>query len=268
MNSEVLIFHCSQPLIDADGMMILNEKGKVLKKSLTHTLVFEKLKDDTLVLGWAQAHKCDSYSKKVGREIAQNRLTLLKNRINDFPDRKIHKLETVSDDHLPGHVLSNSFDYYLNRAVSKFLNIDDINTVYLVFRSTNQDETVCEIAVQADDIRDSIAANSANSLATVKVNSEMDSEYIFCTYKEDDIVNIVIQNRKDFYDNGLNTELHIDGVATLIDNMTEANTSFTNVEKLTQVTSDVREYDTVLAVRDFGISYDVNLEREFINDED
>ena len=56
---NTLIFHCASPVLDADGVMILNKKGQVIKKRTTHTLVFEKINEDTLGVGWAQAHPND-----------------------------------------------------------------------------------------------------------------------------------------------------------------------------------------------------------------
>jgi len=269
MNS--IIFHCASPVLDADGVMVLDKKGQVIKKKITHTLVFEKINEDTLAFGWAQAHAKDSYSKKKGLEVARERLRLLINRIENFPKRKVFKLPTITEIYLPSKVLDNSFDYYLNTAVTNLLELDNINSLNLMFRSTNKEEPVCEIEIAADDIRDSINANIENSIYSAKVNAEGGTgEFIFCTYPEDGKVMVVIQSRAKYYGYGLDIKPDVD-IQRLANAIVAAknNLTFTQVENaITLVSTDRKEYDVIVALRNLGLSYDGNLESEFINDED
>jgi len=265
-----LIFHCSQPILDKDGLMIVDKKtNKVVKKPTTHTLVFNKLNDDTIVVGWAQAHKSDSYSKKIGRQMATDRLNLLKNRLADFPDRKVHQIPTATDEHLPKHVLANNFDYYLNRAVSRFLNLSALTSVNLIFRSVSQDCPVCQVAIDADDIQDSIDDNMHNSLTSAKANAEIESIYLFSTHKnEDGALIVTVQHRKTFYDNGLDLGAQPD-MTEILRQITELLTGLAVIEDTMQlIATDLREYEVIGMLRELGVSYDGNLERCFIKDEE
>jgi len=246
--SESLIFHCSQPVIDADGIMVTNKKGKVIKHNPTHTLVFEKLDDNSLIMGWAQAHKKDSYSKKAGRKIATDRVELLKNRLLKFPTRTVFILDTVTEQHLPKHVMNSSFDYYLNRAVKSILDIDSIEFINIYFRSVSQDEPVCSIKIDIDAIKESIAISEKVRLANIKANAETKNDVIFATFKQEN-GNILshIQDRKDFYENGIN---HIsDAYLNIIKNI---------------VIDGKPEWEVILDFRNKGFSYDPNLELELI----
>ena len=268
MDHDVLIFHCAQPKYDADGMMILDSKGKVQKKNHTHTLVFDKLNDDTLIFGWAQAHRTDSYSKKLGREMAIDRLVLLRNRLKDFPNRKVHALESVTDQFLPKHVLDNSFDYYFNRAVTRYLDLNSINTVRCIFRSTDQDMAICEIKIDAEDIKESIEANIEVSVEAAKANSEFKSDIIFCTTYNNGALEVVIQNNKSFYDDGFDGTYTDEtrAAAVAIVDLSEGLSADGNQSII--YAEDVKEYELILMIRALGISYDPNLESEFTNNED
>ena len=244
--SESLIFHCSQPILDADGAMVMNKNGKVLKTTPTHTLMFEKRDDNSIIMGWAQVHTKDSYCKKTGRKIATDRIEMINRRLDEYSNRKIHILPNVDKTFLPQHIFDSNFDYYFNRAVSKMFDINKLDNITLYFRSINQDKTVCSVEIKGSAIRSSIKFMNDLAITNAKLLAEKPGDTIFSTITQDNgNVLIHIQNRKDFYENGIN----------------DISDEYLNIIKHVN-TNKISEKSIITTLSAMGFAYDPNLELE------
>ena len=233
MKNEV-IFHCAKPITDINGNFIRLNK-RIRKHKPTHTLVFKKYSDDTIIMGWAAAHPNDNYNKKIGRELAFKNVNTVANRLVNFSNRKISNINELRNE-LPSIIIKNEFDYYLDCAINLMYDLSNVENLNLIFRGTNS--SIYKINVEFEDI----------SLEELKIRAEetnMKSEIIFATYIENDKLFVSVQNRKDFYDNGFNDEF--------------------NLEQIKDInTDDFTESDLIKYMSEKGYCYDPNITLEFM----
>jgi len=229
-----VIFHCAELITDIDGNVIRKNK-KVLKKTATHTLVFNRYSDDIIIMGWAATHPNDNYNKKTGVSIANSQATMINVRLNDFPNRKIFDIDSLYGK-VPTSISADSFDYYLDCAVSLMYDVNTVNDLKLVFRAT--DNTINSIKIEFDDI-------SLDELKIVAEERHMRSQNIFALIDD----TFVIQQRKSFYDDGFNKEYNDKCVASLAQQLT-----------------DLTDKELLSSLSDLGYCYDPNLELEFVKE--
>jgi hypothetical protein len=141
--SKPVIFHCTPR-----GTAIHSKTVGMEKVPPTHTLVFERIDDNTLAMGWAVA-KGDSYSRKFGRESAIERVTHLITRVTSFPNRAITEVKEISIDVLPKKIVEGDFSFYVNRAVKIFFsNENTLTDINVIFRAYDSAEAgVCKVNV-------------------------------------------------------------------------------------------------------------------------
>jgi len=146
--SKPVIFHCTpRETFTYEG--VTRPVSDILPETPTHTLVFERIDDNTLAMGWAVACKGDSYSRKFGRESAIERVTHLVTRVNSFPNRAITEVKEISIDVLPKKIVEGEFSFYVNRAVKIFFsNENTLTDINVIFRAYDSAEAgVCKVNV-------------------------------------------------------------------------------------------------------------------------
>lgn len=262
---DALVFHCSQPIITEDGLPIYGPNGKLMKGAPTHTLAFEKYDDNTIIIGWAKAHANDNYNKKAGRELAIERINATKNRINNFPDRPILQLTSVSDDFLPTAILQNNFNYYFTNAVSKMVDLDANDSVKIYFRTTSEHNTVCSYEVLTEDIIDAIEDENNNRITREKLIAEVNTQdFIFAIYNQNDKVYAVVQNHNEFYANGYSITAKESLKHKLIDIIEETGMSLVKNDEVILIDESLDTVEMIRTLCAAGLSYDFNLEAQFV----
>ena len=266
MSDTAMIFHCAKPLIDENGNLLRGSSGKVMKSAPTHTLAFDKYDNKTIIVGWSKAHTNDTYNRKVGRELALIRIEQTRNRLDNYPDRVVKELDDVTDQHLPESIMTMDFDNCFNQAVTKLLDIDELNDVRVVFRTTRELNTVCSYNIDIDDIIISIQEiYSLRSSHEKLVAENPESKYIFCTYHDDeDNLMIAVQSREHFYATGLDPKVDDDMVEALDPIMSSGDGFGVLKEDGIVLTNDtMSEIQVIRYLAAAGMSYDMNLESEF-----
>lgn len=142
--SKDLTFHCP-------GFAI-GEGGWPTKTTATHTFTFRK-KGDKLLMGWSRPHLGDVFNKKIGRELAVERLNHIENRLDNFSERKIHEIDMITPKHLPNDILTSKLGEYVNRAVEAFYG-EDAKDIEVVFKSYNQKVPYCSIGLKENPEED------------------------------------------------------------------------------------------------------------------
>lgn len=145
--SKPVIFHCTtRETFTFEG--VTRPVREILHEPPTHTLVFDHI-GDTLVMGWAVAHKSDSYNRKIGRESASERVSHLMTRLNSHPNRSITEVDEISIDVLPKKIVEGDFEFYVNRAVKIFFsNENTLTNVDVIFRAHDSSKAgVCKVNV-------------------------------------------------------------------------------------------------------------------------
>jgi len=142
--SKPVIFHCTPRSTE-----IFSKTVGMEKVPPTHTLVFERIDDNTLAMGWAVACKGDSYNRKFGRESASERASHLKTRMVSHPNRTVTNIDAISIDVLPKKIVSSDFEFYVNRAVKIFFsNENTLTNIDVIFRAYDRAEAgVCKVNV-------------------------------------------------------------------------------------------------------------------------
>lgn len=143
--SKPVIFHCTPRSTAVHTKNVVGME----KVPPTHTLVFDRIDDNTLAMGWAVACKGDSYNRKFGRESASERVTHLVTRVKSFPNRVITEVKEISIDVLPKKIVEGDFEFYVNRAVKIFFsNENTLTNVDVIFRAYDSAEAgVCKVNV-------------------------------------------------------------------------------------------------------------------------
>jgi len=264
--AKTVLFHCATPMLTENGEFIIKENGKIKKSVPTHTLAFEKFGENGIILGWAKAHPNDNYCKSYGRIAANERIEQVKNRLENFPEREITVIDIIDESLLPKAIISNGFDYFFERAVSKLIELDSVETVTLYFRTSKEFNTVCSIDVDAKDIKENIEITIAEKIAYEKETVcflEEITNYIFATYYHNNELQIVIQNRNNFYSDGLNLNSTEEIVNALDEELAEAGFELIIEGELIFIHPKLSELAVIKTLKSLGLNYDLNLESEF-----
>jgi len=260
-----LLFHCSVPKYNKDGDFIIKKNGRVAKELSTHTLMFYKHSNNSIIVGWAVKAKNDSYSKKVGRHISTNRAKEVANRLINFPTRKTVKVDRITTNHVPKIIISN-FNHYFNKAIKSFYEINNITDINLYFKTEIHDAPVCKLEISSKEIITSINIEYNDKLLDVKETNNPKSEYIFATSAIDNDVFVVFQNRYNYYKTGFDIKTNVD-LDHIINAGIETITDITAIkeDEVYFIVEDLSELQVIQTLKHSGISYDTNLNNELTN---
>ena len=254
-----VLFHCSKPVI-INGEFVLNKKKQVIKEKPTHTLAFRKYDNDTVILGWAKAHsQADSYSKKVGRTIATERVTMLINRIEKYNNRKNTSIKDITSEQLPTNVLDN-LDYFMSRAIEQMFDIDSKDSINIMFRSPSNE--VYSYAVTTDKLKEIRDARINNIIEGEKNHNHTNAKYIFAITPDNEVV---VQTRKSYYESGFMNELGAAETSTM-DLMFTEEEGFTKIDPVKfQYNQKMTTLQLIRFMKKSGFDYDTNLEAQIVS---
>ncbi len=131
---QIVTYHCAAPYFK-DKKVVILKNGKAKKHTPTHTIMFYKQDDKTVVMTFAAANtKHESFSKKIG-----NTLTI--NRLNSFLDNhNTDEIEVLDADTIDGisevipQKVNNTLSHYVTR-MKKYFKLTDC-TIKFRYNST------------------------------------------------------------------------------------------------------------------------------------
>jgi len=146
----MITYHSRRLVYDKHGNVLVDKSGTAVKKAPTHTLTFEKLNDDYLLMTFAiPSEKFDNFEKKRGKFISEGRMVALKNNIDVKEEKYNHYLINTKalkeifksyrclalTRDIPQKI-KKTFEHYVNRAIRyyKMTNFEKIN-LYVIKQS-------------------------------------------------------------------------------------------------------------------------------------
>lgn len=252
--SKTVLFHCALPIKDANGDIVVKENGKVAKDVPTHTLAFTSLGGNTIAMAWAVAHsELDNYNRKIGRQIAEGRLSVLCDEVMGDVSENTTSVDSVDTDILPNIVIQDNFDYYLESAINVLVDTPE-DGVELVFRAVDGEVCSIEVDIDAEDEVDEDLSDEKTDDGT--------SDYIFaCFVNEDDEIVVYVQNREGFAEIEAVNEVVTPEMATILGPvMNEHGFLIVDEQKPILVHEELSEIEVVRILKGAGLSYSNELE--------
>ena len=274
MNDSTMLFHCSAPVLDDNGNIVIKENGKYQRGIPTHTLVFGKMDSTNMLMAWSVAHSvfdANKFSRKIGRSMAEGRFKRLHNMLMGDEVLDVDVVDGISNEILPSRVVDGNFDYYLTTA-SKYLFTEEelASGINLVFESAlicreDEDGYYSYEDPQIFAININFSEEVDEELVSEKADTGVVGDFIFASFENEDGEVIIHIQHNEYLSEGYSDNVDEDMVKFLSPIVNDGGFLIVDEQKPILVSEDMAEIDVVRYLKSNGLTYSLELENDLVS---